>query len=61
MTKLFSPITFNNVELKNRIAMSSMCMYSCADQGGKITPFHMTHYIFRAAISGPKQYERGWK
>ncbi|WP_176447191.1 NADPH dehydrogenase NamA [Lentibacillus sp. CBA3610] len=48
MTKLFTPIEFRNVELKNRIVMSPMCMYSCMDQDGKITPFHMTHYISRA-------------
>lgn len=49
MTKLFSPFKFKNVELKNRIVMSPMCMYSCLEQDGKITPFHMTHYISRAA------------
>ncbi|SFD52150.1 NADPH2 dehydrogenase [Lentibacillus persicus] len=49
MTKLFTPIKFNNVELKNRIVMSPMCMYSCTEQDGKITPFHMTHYVSRAA------------
>lgn len=48
MTKLFTPVTFNGITLKNRIAMSSMCMYSCLDQDGKITPFHVTHYISRA-------------
>ncbi|GGJ94457.1 NADPH dehydrogenase [Lentibacillus kapialis] len=48
MTKLFSPIEFNRVELKNRIVMSPMCMYSCVEQDGKITPFHETHYISRA-------------
>ncbi|HLS08559.1 NADPH dehydrogenase NamA [Lentibacillus sp.] len=48
MTKLFTPIEFNNVQLKNRIVMSPMCMYSCMEQDGKITPFHMTHYVSRA-------------
>jgi NADPH2 dehydrogenase len=48
MTKLFSPITFKNMTLKNRVVMSPMCMYSCEKQDGKITPFHMTHYISRA-------------
>lgn len=28
--------------------MSPMCMYSCFDENGKITPFHMTHYVSRA-------------
>lgn len=48
MTKLFTPIEFDNVQLKNRIVMSPMCMYSCVEQNGKITPFHETHYISRA-------------
>lgn len=49
MSKLFSPTQFGNVTLKNRITMSPMCMYSCYDKDGKITPFHMTHYVSRAA------------
>ncbi|RYG74950.1 NADPH dehydrogenase NamA [Lentibacillus lipolyticus] len=48
MSKLFTPMEFNHVQLKNRIVMSPMCMYSCMDQDGKITPFHETHYISRA-------------
>lgn len=48
MAKLFSPITFKNIELKNRIVMSPMCMYSCVDHDGKVTPFHITHYASRA-------------
>jgi NADPH2 dehydrogenase len=47
-TALFSPITFKNVTLKNRIVMSPMCMYSCEKQDGKVTNFHKTHYISRA-------------
>ncbi|WP_164668695.1 NADPH dehydrogenase NamA [Virgibacillus doumboii] len=49
MEKLFTPINFKGITLKNRIAMSSMCMYSCMNQDGMITPFHQTHYISRAA------------
>jgi NADPH2 dehydrogenase len=49
MAKLFTPISFKNMTLKNRIVMSPMCMYSCEEQDGMITPFHMTHYISRAA------------
>lgn len=48
MSKLFSPIQFGNVGLKNRIVMSPMCMYSCFDEDGKITPFHLNHYVSRA-------------
>lgn len=48
MQKLFTPISFQDIELKNRIAMSPMCMYSCFKQDGIITPFHFTHLISRA-------------
>ena len=48
MTKLFSPITFKEVTIKNRIVMSPMCMYSSTNKDGKITQFHMNHYISRA-------------
>ncbi|MBS3679648.1 NADPH dehydrogenase NamA [Ornithinibacillus massiliensis] len=48
MTKLFTPITYKNMTIKNRIVMSPMCMYSCEDEDGKLTPFHLTHYISRA-------------
>ncbi|MFD2045934.1 NADPH dehydrogenase NamA [Ornithinibacillus salinisoli] len=49
MAKLFSPITFQDITLKNRIVMSPMCMYSSMNEDGKLTPFHMTHYVSRAA------------
>lgn len=48
MAKLFSPITFQDVELRNRIVMSPMCMYSVFKQDGIITPFHFTHLVSRA-------------
>ncbi len=47
MTKLFEPYSIRNVELKNRIVMSPMCMYQ-AKNDGFLTDFHMTHYISRA-------------
>ncbi|WP_221565422.1 NADPH dehydrogenase NamA [Alkalihalobacillus sp. TS-13] len=47
-TKLFEPITFQNMTLKNRIVMSPMCMYSCDEQDGKVTNWHTTHYTSRA-------------
>lgn len=48
MTKLFTPITIQNLTIKNRIAMSPMCMYSCKNEDGKITDFHISHYVSRA-------------
>lgn len=47
MPKLFTPITFRGMEIKNRIVMSPMCMYSCKEDG-IITPFHLTHLASRA-------------
>jgi len=44
--KLFTPITFRNVELKNRIVMSPMCMYSAVK--GVANDFHFVHYGSRA-------------
>lgn len=46
--KLFSPITFQNITLKNRMVMSPMCMYSCKPEDGTVQPFHITHYESRA-------------
>lgn len=46
--KLFSPYTIKNVTLKNRIVMSPMCMYSSANEDGKITDWHRVHYATRA-------------
>lgn len=47
--KLFTPITFRNVTLKNRIVMSPMCMYSSEPEDGTVQPFHLAHYESRAA------------
>ena len=44
--KLFTPIKFRNLELKNRIVMSPMCMYSAED--GVANDFHFVHYGSRA-------------
>lgn len=46
--KLFSPITFKEVSLKNRIVMSPMCMYACEPEDGTVQDFHITHYESRA-------------
>lgn len=46
--KLFEPLNIRNMTLKNRIAMSPMCMYSCEDDTGLINNWHKTHYASRA-------------
>lgn len=47
-TKLFTPITIRNLELKNRIVMAPMCMYSVEKEDGIATDWHFTHYESRA-------------
>ncbi len=47
-SKLFSSYTIKNITLKNRIVMSPMCMYTALDRDGKVTDWHVTHYVSRA-------------
>jgi NADPH2 dehydrogenase len=47
MTTLFSPFYIKNLEIKNRIVMAPMCMYS-ADKEGNPNDWHFTHYTSRA-------------
>ncbi|MEJ7735955.1 MAG: NADPH dehydrogenase NamA [Chitinophagaceae bacterium] len=46
MANLFSPITFRNIELKNRIVVSPMCQYSSED--GFANDWHFVHLGSRA-------------
>ncbi|MBD7906757.1 NADPH dehydrogenase NamA [Sporosarcina gallistercoris] len=48
MAKLFEPYTIRNLTLKNRIAMSPMCMYSSHNEDGKVEDWHRVHYGSRA-------------
>lgn len=45
--KLFEKFKIKDLELKNRFVMPPMCMYS-AEEDGKVTPWHITHYTTRA-------------
>ena len=47
MSKLFTPFQIKNLELKNRVVMAPMCMYS-ADTNGYANDWHFTHYTTRA-------------
>jgi NADPH2 dehydrogenase len=47
MSKLFSSFKFKNIELKNRIVMAPMCMYS-AENDGVAKDWHCIHYATRA-------------
>jgi len=46
MNKLFSPLKIRDIELKNRIAVSPMCQYSCVD--GVMNDWHLVHLGSRA-------------
>ncbi len=47
MAELFTPLTLRGVTIRNRIAMSPMCMYS-AGEDGTPTDFHLAHLAARA-------------
>ncbi|MDC7231906.1 MAG: NADPH dehydrogenase NamA [Spirochaetales bacterium] len=47
MNALFTPFRVKNMELRNRIVMPPMCMYS-AGSDGKATDWHSFHYRTRA-------------
>lgn len=47
MSSVFSAYTLRGVTLRNRIAMSPMCMYSAAEDG-VATDFHLAHLAARA-------------
>ncbi|EUJ52176.1 NADPH dehydrogenase NamA [Paenilisteria rocourtiae] len=49
MSKLFSTYTTKGLTLKNRVAMSPMCMYSVETDDGVANDFHFAHYVSRAA------------
>jgi NADPH2 dehydrogenase len=46
MSELFTPITIKNLQLKNRIVMPPMCMYSAP--AGMPADWHVMHYATRA-------------
>lgn len=48
MSILFSPMKIRDVEVKNRIWISPMCMYSCENQDGEVNDFHLVHLGSRA-------------
>lgn len=47
MSKLFSPFSIKNLNIKNRIVMAPMCM-DMADNLGNAKDFHVIHYATRA-------------
>ena len=44
MSKLFSPITLGNVEIRNRVWIAPMCQYSCENRDGVPGDWHVVHY-----------------
>lgn len=47
MNYLFQAFKIGNIEIKNRIVMPPMCMYS-SDEDSHIKDFHLSHYTSRA-------------
>lgn len=48
MSKLFTPIKIRDVEIKNRLWVSPMCMYSCEGRDGIVGDWHLVHLGARA-------------
>jgi 2,4-dienoyl-CoA reductase-like NADH-dependent reductase (Old Yellow Enzyme family) len=48
MSKLFTPIKIRNLEIKNRLWVSPMCMYSCIQENGVVGQWHLVHLGSRA-------------
>lgn len=48
MSKLFEPIRIRSIEVRNRIWVAPMCMYSCEGRDGVVGEFHLVHYASRA-------------
>ncbi|MDA9854000.1 NADH:flavin oxidoreductase/NADH oxidase [Aquiluna sp.] len=48
MNLLFSPIKIRSLEIKNRLWVSPMCMYSCENQDGVVGDWHLVHLGARA-------------
>lgn len=51
MSKLFTPIKLRELEVKNRLWVSPMCMYSCEQKDGVVGDFHIAH-LGSMAIGG---------
>ena len=49
MAKLFEPITVRELEVRNRIWIAPMCMYSCDDRDGMPNQWHLVHLGSRAS------------
>ena len=48
MAKLFEPLKIRSVTARNRIWIAPMCQYSCEDQDGVPTTWHLVHLGSRA-------------
>ena len=48
MTLLFSPIKLRDLEVKNRLWVAPMCMYSCENKDGMPNDWHLVHLGARA-------------
>jgi 2,4-dienoyl-CoA reductase-like NADH-dependent reductase (Old Yellow Enzyme family) len=49
LSALFQPLRLRDVEFRNRIGLSPMCMYSCEERDGLANEWHTLHLGARAA------------
>src|SRR5690606_25205087 len=49
MAHLFSPLTLRSLTMRNRIAVSPMCMYSCEQRDGMPSDWQLVHLGARAS------------
>jgi len=45
---LFTPLSIRETTVPNRVMVSPMCQYSCADRDGRATEWHAQHLMSRA-------------
>ena len=43
MSQLFTPIALRDLEVRNRVWVSPMCQYSCEEQDGMPSDWHLVH------------------
>lgn len=48
MAKLFTSLKIRGLEVRNRIFIAPMCMYSCENKDGVVNDWHQVHYGSRA-------------
>ena len=53
--KAFEPLVIRNMNLKNRVVMPPMCMYSAFNKDGRVGDFHLAHHVARGVPGHGRQ------